>query len=160
MNREAKIRGLEPRDLPELLELCREHAEYERASLSEDASGEKLGTLLLDSPTARCWVVEQDGSLLGFATVFREGSTWSVGHYLHLDCLFLRSEARGQGLGKRLLREAARHADEIGAVDLQWQTPEWNRRAIAFYRREGGSASAKLRFRLTAEACRRMAKGG
>ena len=93
----SQIRALERRDLADLVTLCREHADYERASWSEYERTEKLAALFLDSERAWCWVVEGTDELAGFASASLELSTWDAGHYLHLDCLYLRDAYRGRG---------------------------------------------------------------
>lgn len=91
--------------------------------------------------------------LAGFASARLELSTWDAGRYLHLDCIYLRPNDRGGGLGRELIAEVARAAVELGAVNLQWQTPSWNEGAVRFYRRLGASAVEKLRFTLSPEQC-------
>jgi len=146
-------RPLERRDLPELAQLCREHAEFEKAAWNDFDRTEKLDALFLDSADARCWVVDGEGELAGFASVTLERSTWDADRFLHLDCIFLRPGYRGRALGQVLMTRVARAAVEFGAVNLQWQTPAWNADAIRFYRRLGASAAEKLRFTMTPDQC-------
>lgn len=150
------MRALERGDLGGLVELCREHARYERASWSDHEREQKLEALFLGSGSARCWVVEAPDELAGFASANLELSTWDAGHYLHLDCLYLRAAYRGEGLGQALMEHVARAALELGAVNLQWQTPVWNDGAARFYERLGAGAAEKLRFTLSPEACARL----
>lgn len=147
------LRRLEKGDLPQLVGLCREHAEYERARWIEYERVAKLESLLLTSDDVRCWVIDDQGELVGFATAALELSTWDAARYLHLDCLYLRAAYRGRGLGKELIAAVARAAVELGAVNLQWQTPLWNEDAARFYRRLGASSTDKLRFTLSPEQC-------
>lgn len=154
------VRNLERTDVPELVRLCREHAQYERAPWSEYERVAKLESLLLGADDARCWVADGAGELAAFASVTLERSTWGAGHYLHLDCIYLRPAYRGQGLGRELMAEVARAAVEMGALDLQWQTPSWNDGAVRFYRRLGATSAEKLRFTLSPEQCRAVAREG
>jgi len=98
------------------------------------------------------WVVEQCGRLVGYATASQEFSTWDATSFLHLDCLYLREEARGTGLGRQLVLEIACLACHLGCVNVQWQTPEWNERAIRFYQRLGAIGKQKVRFVFAGEA--------
>ncbi|WP_420710438.1 GNAT family N-acetyltransferase [Asticcacaulis sp. SL142] len=75
------------------------------------------------------------------SSYLRGGQTWA-----HLDCLYVETQARSQGAGASLLHHAKATAQRLGADRLEWQTPEWNERAIAFYIREGASGQAKMRF--------------
>ena len=160
MSDRGRVRPLERRDLAGLVELCREHACYERASWSDHEREEKLATLFLgsgflSSGRPMCWVVDGSDELAGFASANLELSTWDAAQYLHLDCLYLRAAYRGQGFGRVLIEEVARVALETGAVNVQWQTPVWNDDAARFYERLGAVAAKKLRFTLHRETCSR-----
>lgn len=144
-------RPLEERDLAELVQLCREHAAYERSPWVEYERTEGLRALLLDPDDARCWVIEGDGELAGFASVTLQRATWEAGHYLYLDCLFLRPAYRGRGLGRDLMNEVSRFARSLGTTQVQWQTPAWNVDAVRFYHRLGARPEEKLRFTLELE---------
>ena len=152
----GRVRALERRDLPELVALCREHVRYERASWAEYERERKLEALFLDPGGARCWVVDGSDELAGFASANLELSTWDAGHYLHLDCLYLRAAYRGRGWGRTLVEHVTRVALELGAVNVQWQTPTWNEGAVRFYERLGAGAAEKLRFTLSLDACSRL----
>ncbi len=128
------LRRLDRNDIPELLQLCREHARYERASWREHESDAALASLLLDRDDVRCWVADGGDGLVGFATAMLERSTWDAARYLHLDCIYLRAAHRGQGIGQALMAEVAQAAIEMGAVNVQWQTPSWNEGAGALLR--------------------------
>ncbi len=154
---ESVVRAVEKRDLPAMIELCREHAAYERAEFVEREREAQLAELVLRSDRIRCWVVDTPNGLAGFAVVSLELSTWDAGRYLHLDCLYLREEHRGQRWGRVLMQYAARTALEWGAVNLQWQTPTWNDGAARFYERLGASAREKLRFTLLPSDCAKLA---
>lgn len=141
------IRATSPGDIAALIELCAEHAAYEGASYNPRDKCEHLSSALFStSPHLYAWVVEQHGKLVGYATATREFSTWDAAVFLHMDCLYLRKEVRGAGLGRRLLREIARLALQIGCVNVQWQTPVWNKHAISFYQHLGAEGKQKVRF--------------
>ncbi len=151
-------RPIGERDLDELVDLCREHAAYERAAFVERADHARALGALLAAEDAFAWVVEGTGELAGFATAFLERSTWDAARFLHMDCLYLRPAYRGRGLGRRLMGEVARTARERGAVNLQWQTPVWNEGAVRFYRRLGGGDAEKQRFTVAGDALEALAQ--
>ncbi|MEM7480926.1 MAG: GNAT family N-acetyltransferase [Acidobacteriota bacterium] len=158
------IRRACPEDLPELLDLCADHAAYERQGFTRGDQLECWPAMLFEeSGSLNCWVVEnQPGrseKLLGFASCSLEAATWSASQYVHLDCIYLRPEARGDGVGLDLMRRVVRHALDLGCTQVQWQTPVWNQRAARFYYRLGAVAQHKLRFALPADACRQLVAG-
>jgi GNAT superfamily N-acetyltransferase len=147
------IRAISCHDLEALMELCAEHAAYEGAHYEPEGKGDALAhALFTPSPRLYAWVVEQRGRLVGYATASREFSTWDAAFFLHLDCLYLREEARGARVGQQLVLEIASLARKLGCVNVQWQTPEWNTRAIHFYQRLGAIGKQKVRFVFAGEA--------
>jgi len=146
------IRALEERDLCALVQLCREHAEFERAPWEPRERSQALASLFLDAPRARCWVIECEARLVGFASAASELSTWDAAFFVHLDCIFLQPAHRGQGLGRELMERVCAWAQELGAINIQWQTPVWNQEAIGFYRKFGARSTEKQRFQLGREA--------
>ncbi len=139
------IRAVQPSDIPELLELCAEHASYEKATFEPKGKAEALKKAFV---TQRLygWVVEVEKKLVGFATATLDYSTWDAAEFVYMDCLYLKAEVRGQGLGEKLVAEIAKLAKEKNCVNVQWQTPDWNTRAMHFYHRLGASSKNKVRF--------------
>jgi GNAT superfamily N-acetyltransferase len=132
-----------------VVELCREHAQFERFDYEATGKAARLGTALsCDPPRLYAWVGGIGDELVGYATAAREYSTLRAGEYLHMDCLFVRESARGAGIGAALLHAVVASARALGLSEIQWQTPEWNADASRFYQRHGGIARHKLRFTL------------
>ena len=52
---------------------------------------------------------------------------------MYVDCLFLKENARGNGTGKQIMELIKIHSKEEGCSMIQWQTPDFNTRAIKFY---------------------------
>lgn len=145
----ATIRPAEPADIQEIIRLCGEHAEYEKASYFTEGKAEKLSAFLFsETPRLYCLLAEKADKIVGYVTYMQEFSTWDAGLFIHLDCLFVRPEARSAGLGEKLIRAVVDHARELGCEQIQWQTPEWNERAIKFYHRIGATSKPKLRMYL------------
>lgn len=141
------VRRVRRDDLDTLVALCGEHALYEKASHDAAGKAEALSRALFSTPARlHAWVVESAGELIGYATATLEFSTWQVGEFLHMDCLFVRAGRRGSGAGAALLQAVRDFAGRTGCREMQWQTPEWNVDAMRFYRRFGAVDKAKRRF--------------
>ncbi|HTI09020.1 MAG TPA: GNAT family N-acetyltransferase [Puia sp.] len=141
------IRQAGEADIAALLELCCEHAEYENASylLRNQAAG--LAEGIFQEPVRLfCWVVENGNGLAGYCTYTLEYATWKAAHFIHMDCLYLRKDARNQGLGKALMEKMILHARALNIDEIQWQTPDTNVDAIRFYKRIGAMSKKKIRF--------------
>lgn len=141
------IRECTEKDLPKLVELCGKHSEYEKANY--DPTGKEFSlkkAILSDRPKLFCFVIEADNKLQGYFSYTFEYSTWDAQTFLYLDCLYLEPEYRGYRIGEVVfekLKEIAKHND---CINIQWQTPIFNERAIKFYKRIGGTGKEKARY--------------
>jgi len=91
-------------------------------------------------------VVEEENSIIGYATYMKQFSTWDCDFYIYLDCLFLKANARGKGLGKLVMNELKKQAKIQNCNTIQWQTPDFNTKAIHFYQKMGAFSKTKERF--------------
>lgn len=140
------VRPARPDDVPVILHLVRELAEYERAGHEVLATEELLQEALFGAhPAAYAHVVEHDAGagevvVAGFALWFLNFSTWLGRHGIYLEDLYVRPELRGHGYGRALLRELARLCLQRGYGRLEWAVLDWNSPAIGFYRSLGAEA--------------------
>jgi GNAT superfamily N-acetyltransferase len=156
-----RIRRAEPRDVPEILALIRELAEYERAPHEVTATE---ADLLRDGFSAppRFFVelAEWDGRPAGFALWFFNYSTWQGRPGLHLEDLFVLPALRGRGIGKALLVHLARLAVAERCGRFQWQVLDWNATAIGFYEALGAKALKEwITMRVSGADLERLAGG-
>jgi L-amino acid N-acyltransferase YncA len=142
------IRAISPHDLSQMLDLCRDHAAYEKLSFEENGQEQRWGEAFLsDPPRLYGWVCEEGGRLYGYMTVTIDFSTWNARPFVYLDCLYLLPEARQKGNGKRLMATLATFAAAHGCQEIQWQTPPHNSLGLGFYRTLPGAVErAKARF--------------
>ncbi|MCC6492859.1 MAG: GNAT family N-acetyltransferase [Pirellulales bacterium] len=125
-------------DVPLILSLIRELAEYERLAHTVDATEEHLRRTLFGQPAeAEVLIGEFQGEPAGLALFFSNYSTFKGRSGIYLEDLFVRPHARGSGLGKALLRSVASIAAQRGCVRLEWSVLDWNQPAIDFYKRLG-----------------------
>ena len=144
---EPCIRPATPEDAQELHRLVMAHAEFERGKAT--VTPEQLVALLSSGePGAYVIVCELSKRLVGYAAITQDYSIWRAHTWAHLDCLYVDEGKRNSGLGTGLLKAACAYAVSVGADQLEWQTPEWNRRAVSFYERHGAQSVSKRRFML------------
>ena len=134
------IRQGRPADVPVLLQLIRELAEYEREPDAVETTEQMLHDALFGSgAVASAHVAEQDGEVVGFAVWFVTFSTWKGRPGLWLEDLFIRPSARGTGLGQALLATLAQVCVDRGYARFEWWVLDWNTSAQGFY----GSVGAR-----------------
>ena len=133
-----RLRDATPADVPVILRLVRDLAEYERAPRAVVATEEDF--LRHGFGPARRFsvlVAEEDGRVAGFALWFFTFSTWLGKPGLYLEDLFVRPELRGRGIGKAMMIELARIAVREGCGRFEWAVLDWNQPSIEFYRSLG-----------------------
>jgi len=146
---EYTIRPCELDDLPALLSLCERHAAHEQAFYSPEGKLEALGRALFTTPPSLYgYVIASAECAVGYFTFTFDFSTWDAQRFLYLDCLYLTPEYRNLGIGRKVFDLLADLAIQNQCANIQWQTPVFNERAIAFYRRMGAEAKEKMRFSL------------
>ena len=136
----SAVRGARVEDVPVIVSLINELADYEREPDAVEATEDDIRAALFGpSPAAFCHVAEADGEVVGFALWFLNFSTWKGRHGIYLEDLFVRPAARGTGLGKALLLNLIEIARERGYGRVEWSVLDWNTSAIEFYRSLGAT---------------------
>ena len=155
----CRIRPAVEADVPLVLALIRELAEYERIADQVTATEADLRRALFGSaPAALAVVAEVEDRPAGFALFFRNFSTFTGKPGLYLEDLYVRPDHRGRGIGRCLLRHLARIARERGCHRFEWSVLGWNELAIRFYRRVGAAPMDDWTvYRLTGAALDRLA---
>ena len=126
-------------DVPLILELIGELADFEQLRHEVTATEADLRrTLFGEHPGAEVVIARLDGNAVGFALFFHNYSTFLGQPGIYLEDLYVRSVARGNGVGQAMLVRLARLARERGCGRLWWVL-DWNERAIAFYRELGAA---------------------
>ncbi|WP_213980201.1 GNAT family N-acetyltransferase [Sphingomonas sp. dw_22] len=133
-----QVRPALPTDVPLILRLVRELAEFEREPDAVVATEPMLESALFgERPAAEAVIAELDGTVQGFALFFQNFSTWTGRPGLYLEDLYVTPDARGAGVGTALLRHLAGIALDRGCGRFEWAVLDWNEPAIRFYRALG-----------------------
>ena len=157
------VRPVRPDDVPAVVGLVRELADYERALHEVRLTEEQLTERLFgDSPALFGHVaVADDGEVVGIALWFLNFSTWRGTHGIYLEDLYVSPGHRGTGLGRELLRTLAALCVERGYSRLEWSVLDWNTPSIDFYRAQGAVPLDEwTAFRMTDDALTTFAAAG
>ena len=155
-----EIRTTTADDVPTILALIRELAEYERAPNDVVATEAGLRDVLFGSkPAAEVLLALESGKPVGFAVYFYNFSTWLGRAGIYLEDLFVRPEKQGLGYGRALLVRLAQIARERGCGRMEWAVLDWNDPAIQFYRKLGAEPMSEWTvFRLTSAKIAELAE--
>ncbi len=157
------IREATPADVPEILAMIHELADYEKAPDEVVATPGLLREALFGpDPAVYALMAVDDASeeVVGFALWFRNFSTWLGRHGVYLEDLYVRPAHRGHGYGKALLQALARIAVERDYGRFEWWVLDSLIDTRAFYDSLGAREMSEWTVRrLDGEALRRLAGG-
>ncbi|NUT51811.1 MAG: GNAT family N-acetyltransferase [Saccharothrix sp.] len=158
---DPRVRRVREEDVPAVVGLVEELAEYERARHECHLTAEQLhDALFRPSPALFGHVAEVDGQVVGMALWFLNFSTWRGTHGIYLEDLYVRPAHRGGGLGRALLQSLAEECAARGYARLEWWVLDWNAPAIGFYKSLGAIPMDEWTvFRLTDEPLTRLGRG-
>lgn len=153
------LRAAEPRDVPAIVGLITELAEFERLTHLLKVTPDTLHPHLFGpKPAAEAMVAEVQGQVVGFALYFTNFSTFLSRPGLYLEDLYVQPAHRARGIGTALLKRLGQLAVERGYGRFEWSVLDWNENAIRFYEKLGASVLPDWRIcRVTGEALNALA---
>jgi GNAT superfamily N-acetyltransferase len=156
-----RIDAATPADVPTILRLIRELAEFERLLHDVVATEADVHDALFGArPAAEAIVARADGEVAGFALFFHSYSTFRGRPGIYLEDLYVRPQYRGLGYGGSLLKHLAGLAVQRRCARMEWAVLDWNERAIAFYEALGARpVDGWTVYRLTDEALQKTGGG-
>ena len=154
------LRAATPADLPAIVGLIRELAEYEKLAHLVVVTPESLAPHLFGPrPAAEAVVGEVNDRVVAFALFFTNCSTFLGRPGLYLEDLYVQPAHRGTGLGKALLQHLGALAVARGCGRFEWSVLDWNENAISFYEGMGATVLPEWRIcRLAADALQACAR--
>lgn len=122
-------------DLPRVLELIEELAEYERAAHEVSNTLNMMETDGFGpNPIYGFFVAEEERIIHGLSLYYYRYSTWK-GKRLYLEDIIVTQSHRGKGIGKELFDITMKKALTENCTGMMWQVLEWNKSAIEFYKK-------------------------
>jgi ribosomal protein S18 acetylase RimI-like enzyme len=156
-----RLENATEKDLPLILALIKELAEYEKLSHAVVATEDILRDSLFMKRVAEVVIGYSGDEPAGFAVFFQTFSTFLGVPGMYLEDLYVIPRFRRHGLGRMLLIHLATLARERGYGRVEWSVLDWNELAIGFYKGLGAKPMDEWTvFRLTGESLRKLPDGG
>jgi len=132
----VEVRKGKKEDLPQVLKLIEELADYEKALDEVDNSIEQMEIDGFgNNPIFGLFVAEDDQKgVIGISIYYFRYSTWK-GKRMYLEDLIVTEEQRGNGVGKLLFDKTIEEGKRQQCTGMMWQVLDWNDPAINFYKK-------------------------
>jgi GNAT superfamily N-acetyltransferase len=153
---QIEIAPVKREEVPELLELIRELARFEKLEQAVEATVPVLeNSLFGPQPAAGALLARGDGKLAGYAIYFFTFSSFIGRAGIWLEDIYVRPEFRKQGLGLSLMKAVARVGVERDCRRFEWTALDWNVKALDFYDKLGAQQLDEwIMLRMNAEQLR------
>jgi GNAT superfamily N-acetyltransferase len=135
---EIEVRPGTAADVPLLLSLIKSMAEFEKLSVT--ATEELLRESLFgERPAAEVLLAFAGGRPAAYVIYYFTFASMVGKRGLWLDDLFVSPEFRGKGIGGALMSYLAGIARQNRCGRFEWSVLDWNKPAVAFYRKLGAA---------------------
>lgn len=133
------IRKATEADIPQLLRLMRELAEFEKYADAFAVTEEVLREqgFRRSPPDFHSLVAHEKSELTGFLVYYFVPFTYRAKPNAVIKELYVAEGHRGKGIGKLLMQAVAKEAEEAGCGMIKWWVAKWNQPGIEFYERLG-----------------------
>jgi GNAT superfamily N-acetyltransferase len=155
-----EIRRAVESDIPSLLPLMRELAEFEKYSKDFAITEEVLREqgFHRSPPDFHCLIAEEDSRLVGFLVYYFVPFTYRAKPNLIVKELYIADRNRSRGIGRQLMKAVAKEAQQAGCGMIKWWVAKWNERGMEFYKRLGATIDSEWHeFQLSEKAFRDLA---
>jgi len=130
---EIVIRPLTTEDRAAWEELWQGYLTFYKATVSPETTATTFARLTDQGEPMGGFIAERDGKALGIVNYVLHRTTWSEKEICYLQDLFTSAEARGHGIGRKLIEAVRQMAQDRGCFRVYWQTHEDNRQAQELY---------------------------
>jgi GNAT superfamily N-acetyltransferase len=148
---EITIAPVEVTDLPILLPMMRAYCDFYEVDPRDDRLI-ALSRALIESPGEGGQLLARnaEGVAVGFATVYWSWQTLDAMRIGVMNDLYVVPDARGDGVGRRLIEHCRGLCRKRGAGKLVWETAPDNETAQRLYDSTGATSSTWLTYEIDA----------
>ena len=123
------------KDIPQVLDLIKELAEFENAPDQVTNTIERLeNDGFGNQPVYNLFVAESENKIIGMAITYFRYSTWK-GKNLYIEDLIINEKFRREGIGLKVFEEVKKFAKNTSCVGISLQVLDWNKIGINFYKK-------------------------
>ena len=123
------------KDIPQVLDLIKELAEFENAPDQVTNTIERLeNDGFGNQPVYDLFVAESENKIIGMAITYFRYSTWK-GKNLYIEDLIINEKFRREGIGLKIFEELKKFAKNTSCVGISLQVLDWNKIGINFYKK-------------------------
>lgn len=135
---ELEIRPAQKQDIPQIMHMIRELAEYENL-LHEVVATEDdlLYSLFGEKPAAEALMLNWQGEPAGYGIFFHNFSTFLGRPGLYVEDIYVRPQFRRKGIARAVFIHLAGLAVQRRCGRLEWSVLDWNELGKGFYRSLG-----------------------
>lgn len=130
-----EIRSARKQDVPAILQLIQELADYENAPNEVENTVEQLTNDLFLDNLCEALIAVVDEKVVGFALFYTSYSTWK-GRCVYLEDLYVQEAFRRHKIGDALFESVRQIAIDRKCKRMDWQVLDWNEPAIEFYKKK------------------------
>lgn len=140
---EITIRKATKNDLPEVLNLIKELALFEKLPQEVTITLEQLEADGFGKHPLY-WIIlaQNNKEIVGMSFYYIRYSTWK-GKCLYLEDLVVKEAYKQKGIGSLLFNATLEAAKEMQAKLMTWQVLDWNKPAIEFYKKFNAELDAE-----------------
>lgn len=159
MNHQIKIEFATHADVPLLLEFIQELADYHQLGHEVEATDAILRkTLFGYQSSAKVIIAYLNEKPVGFALFFYNYSTFLGKPGIYIEDFYIKSNIRGQGIGKKMFSYLAKLAKEQQCGRLEGKVLNSNKSAIQFYESHGAKPMTEwIAYRVTEQEINHLA---
>lgn len=130
-----KIKSATESDVPQIVRMIGDFAEFEKLSQFCEVTAEKLSAAMFGARACVEGLIAFDNAnnAVGYALFFENFASFRGQRGVYLEDLYIAPEARGAGLGLQLIKRVAQISRERGGERMDFQVLNWNAAAIRFY---------------------------
>jgi GNAT superfamily N-acetyltransferase len=117
------------------LPLWRGYQAFYKTDIAPEVSAVTWSRLLEPAEPMGAALAWNGSTAVGMVHHIRHRSCWTTGDYVYLQDLFVSPEARGGGVGRKLIEYVYEFARAAGCARVHWLTHESNANAMLLYDR-------------------------